>query len=268
MTLKLIAVDMDGTFLNTKRQYDQPRFRQILTKLNQRQIKFIVATGDQYALLQRYFPDLYQKMNFIAENGANVYLGEQNIFQSEISHQLMLQVTSALTAHFHPQPLIVSGARSAYVQANTPEAVFKTVQSFYPALAPVADFAEIEDKVLKIAMSFPDDERDQAKQLLDQELHGQLTTIPSGFGDMDINYPGINKANALKKLGQRWQIDATEMAAFGDGGNDIEMLKEVKYSFAMANADQSVKAVASRTIGDNNSPTVFDTIDALLANEV
>ncbi|WP_125766377.1 Cof-type HAD-IIB family hydrolase [Lapidilactobacillus wuchangensis] len=268
MTLKLIAVDMDGTFLNTKRQYDHQRFTQILAKLQQREIKFIIATGDQYALLQDYFSKQYQEMNFIAENGANIYLGEQNIFQSEIKHELMLKVTELLTDHFHPRPLIVSGAQSAYVAANTSERLFATVKSFYPALERVAEFAEIEDRVLKIAMSFPDNERNHAKQLLDRELDGQLTMIPSGFGDMDINYPGINKANALKKLGQRWQIDTTEMAAFGDGGNDIEMLAEVKYSFAMANADQQVKKVARQVIGDNDSPTVFDTIESLLDQEL
>lgn len=31
---------------------------------------------------------------------------------------------------------------------------------------------------------------------------------------------------------------------FGDGGNDIEMLKLAKYSFAMANAPQEIKSIA------------------------
>ncbi|MDT3893555.1 HAD hydrolase family protein, partial [Staphylococcus arlettae] len=49
--IKAIAVDMDGTFLDTNKSYDVARFNNIFNQLQQRNVKFIAASGNQYAKL-------------------------------------------------------------------------------------------------------------------------------------------------------------------------------------------------------------------------
>ena len=44
--IKAIAVDMDGTFLNTQKTYDEERFERIFQQLKTQQIKFIAAIGN------------------------------------------------------------------------------------------------------------------------------------------------------------------------------------------------------------------------------
>ena len=50
------------------------------------------------------------------------------------------------------------------------------------------------------------------------------------------------------------------MAAFGDGGNDLEMLREVGCGVAMANAQPAVTAVANATTGTNQEQGVLQWI--------
>lgn len=83
----------------------------------------------------------------------------------------------------------------------------------------------------------------------------------SGHGDIDIIQPGMNKAAGLAELGQVLGIDLAEMAAFGDGGNDLEMLREVGCGVAMANAQPDVTAVANATTGSNQEQGVLQWIN-------
>ena len=64
--VKAIAVDMDGTFLDSKKNYDKDRFEKIFKALKERNIEFIAASGNQFAKLQSIFGE--RDMFFISEN--------------------------------------------------------------------------------------------------------------------------------------------------------------------------------------------------------
>ncbi|MEN0399563.1 HAD hydrolase family protein [Staphylococcus aureus] len=73
--IKAIAVDMDGTFLDSNKQFDRNRFETIFKELIDKNIKFIAASGNQFAKLKSIFGD--REMFFISENGAVIYKGNQ-----------------------------------------------------------------------------------------------------------------------------------------------------------------------------------------------
>ena len=50
---------------------------------------------------------------------------------------------------------------------------------------------------------------------------------------------------AFAQLQKLWGIDDSEVVVFGDGGNDIEMLRQAGFSFAMENAGSAVVAAAN-----------------------
>ena len=93
---------------------------------------------------------------------------------------------------------------------------------------------------------------------LRDKLQGLGEPTSSGHGDIDIIQPGLNKAAGLKELGNILHIKLSEMCAFGDGGNDLEMLREVGLGVAMANAQPAVTAVADRTTDSNEAQGVLN----------
>ncbi|WP_369347166.1 HAD hydrolase family protein [Amylolactobacillus amylophilus] len=54
--IRAIATDMDGTFLNSAKNYDREQFDRVYAKMCQQDIKFIVASGNQYEQLKAFFP--------------------------------------------------------------------------------------------------------------------------------------------------------------------------------------------------------------------
>ena len=98
-----------------------------------------------------------------------------------------------------------------------------------------------------------------------QRLDGILEVTTSGHGAIDLIMPGCHKASGLKRLVQRWGITPEQCAAFGDGGNDIEMLKYCGYSYAMENAPENVKAAAKNVCPSNEDDGVLVTLEKLFS---
>lgn len=61
-------------------------------------------------------------------------------------------------------------------------------------------------------------------------------------------------------------VKTEEVAAFGDSGNDLEMLKHAGYSYAMGNGQPEVKAIAKEIISSNDENGVLLKIEELLQN--
>ena len=68
--------------------------------------------------------------------------------------------------------------------------------------------------------------------------------VSDGF---DIIDPKRNKFHGIERLIDRLEIPMDKVYCFGDGANDLQMLKGVPHSFAMANASDSVKKHAKYT---------------------
>jgi hydroxymethylpyrimidine pyrophosphatase-like HAD family hydrolase len=99
---------------------------------------------------------------------------------------------------------------------------------------------------------------------LRRRLAGLAEPTSSGHGDIDLIQPGMNKAAGLRELGQILDIGLEEMCAFGDGGNDLEMLREAGLGVAMQNAQPAVAAVADTQTVNNQAQGVLVYLEKLL----
>ncbi len=62
MSIKLIAVDMDGTFLSDQKTYNRERFMAQYQQMKAQGIRFVVASGNQYYQLISFFLKLLMKL--------------------------------------------------------------------------------------------------------------------------------------------------------------------------------------------------------------
>lgn len=91
---------------------------------------------------------------------------------------------------------------------------------------------------------------------LDRELKAYLadrsdTVVNAPFDPVmfEITEKDCNKGASIAWLARYYGIEEDEVAVYGDGGNDLEMLKRFKHSYATANAIPEAKRIASKTIG-------------------
>lgn len=82
------------------------------------------------------------------------------------------------------------------------------------------------------------------------QIEGTGCTVNRAVGDwLDITKRGLSKASEADALRHRCGIHPDDTAAIGDARNDIPLLHQVQYAFAMGNADQVVKDAADYIVG-------------------
>lgn len=84
------------------------------------------------------------------------------------------------------------------------------------------------------------------------ERYPHLNAVRSNDILCEVMTGKASKSHAIEVLLARYGVDASLAVAFGDGPNDIDMLSAVSRSYAMANAEESVKRAASATINWTN----------------
>ena len=256
--IKLIAVDMDGTFLDSKMNYHRSIFRKIYQYFKENHIHFVVASVNQYYQLKSFFDDFQDELTYISENGALIIEDKQDIFHNEIPFDDVKFIVSRLQEDSRIC-ICLCGMQSAYL-LNGDQEFYDCYSKYYYRLELIESLQEIDDTILKIALMVPEDETDDILKDLIQDLSHVIQPVSSGHGSIDLIVPGLNKGNAIELLCERYHISLDECAAFGDGGNDKEMLEKVKYGFAMDNASQDIKDIAYRVVPSNNHHGVIQTL--------
>lgn len=265
--IKLVAVDMDGTFARSDYTYDIPRFKAALYRMEKAGCQFVVASGNQYYQLRALFPEDQNKISFIAENGALVKDKQELVFSADVSREAIMRTLKVVKKHPEVKN-VMCGLHSAYCERGTvSEEFFELTNIYYHKLMWVDDFSQVEDQILKFAPTVPVEKTEYYCELFRKELDGLLVPTGSGHGSVDLIVPGCHKASGLERLVQRWGITPEQCVAFGDGGNDIEMLQYCGRSYAMDNAPDEVKKVADYICPSNNEDGVLVTLDQLFPIE-
>lgn len=261
--IKLVAVDMDGTFARSDYTYDIPRFKAILSRMKDVGCQFVVASGNQYYQLRSLFPDDYNELSFVAENGALVKDKEELIFSADVPKEAIMSVLEICKQHPEIKN-VMCGLNNAYCERGTvSQDFFELTNIYYHRLKWVDDFEQVKDQILKFAPTVPVEKTMYYYELFQDKLNGLLVPTSSGHGSVDLILPDCHKAAGLERLVQRWGITPEQCVAFGDGGNDLEMLEYCGIGYAMDNAPENVKEVADYVCPSNDKDGVLVTLDQL-----
>lgn len=262
--IKLVATDMDGTFLDSDKEFD-PRFIDVFHELKKLGIQFVVASGQQYYRLYQRFIPMSEDMCFIAENGTYVAMGSQKLFANEIKRELVDQAVEIIenTPRLF---MIMCGTKAAYIEKKYRDYEYE-VKKYYCMYEFVDSFDDVDDEIIKLAIYDPEY---RIKELLNDvllQLPKELKTVTSGNEWMDITNKEANKGLSMIFLQEYLGIHDDEAVAFGDQMNDYELLKSVKYSFAMDNAVDAIKEIAYGIVPSNIEQGVLIKLEEIIKNK-
>ncbi|MDA3853561.1 MAG: HAD family hydrolase [Bacteroidales bacterium] len=265
-SIKLIVTDLDGTLLDGDEKVPHAFFEQI-ERLTEQGVKVVIASGRQYFNIKNLFDHQAQNLYFVGDNGALGY------FQDELFHATYLPWKKAFELVKIGKtipgviPLISASQNTFFEKGN--EEIVKFIRRFYRHCVIVNDFVDIETKheiPLKVAFYDLAGVKNNSLKLFKNNIPGVVAT-QSNVHWLDIAPEGTNKGEAIKTLQKKYGISQEETMAFGDYHNDIEMLEVAKYSFAVASAQEEVKALADYQCASNKDIGVIDVINELLNNE-
>lgn len=274
MSIKMVVVDMDGTLLNDKGNYDKIRFAKIFNTLKAKNIHFVVASGSQYQRLKNKFKRFVNEMDFISQNGSVVHTGKKLYHSYPILDKdilLILKAVKRVIPQFSVYQIVICGINKAYVDQNLPEKYFNFVHRFfthlvrYKNLKTIRNYKLIDDQITKILFNFASQNQEKQRiDLLRKILPSGFISENSGFNTTLIGNAKATKGAAISILKRKYQISANQIIAFGDNQNDLSMFKETPFGYAMKNSSFSIKNKASKvTTKDNNHDGVLDVLEKI-----
>lgn len=265
MAIKAIALDIDGTLTNDEKVVTA-RTREALLAAQRSGVRLILSSGRPVQGLRALAAELDLPANgglLVAFNGAHVVDArtDEVLFDQPMDPSALASLVGHMR-EFDVIPWITEGSR-LYVERGMRHVITYRGEPF--------DIVEYERRMCDLELHEVDDLLEvcgtpQDKLLCASEpeylqqhwraMYGPFTDELSGMFTADFYFefmaPGIDKGRALAGALPKLGIDASEVIAFGDGQNDVSMLRWAGTGVAMGNAVDEAKAAADMVTASNN----------------
>ena len=247
--IKLIVSDMDGTLLNSHEQVSDLFFEQFET-LHEQGVHFVAASGRQYNSIAHKLEKIKDRITIVAENGAVAKRQKERLLLQTIDPGKLVTILPILRK-IEGIFIIFCGEESAFIETNDP-VLIDMFREYYGTHQIVDDLTDVANStpILKIALYHPVSSADFIYPALKEYDNDFLLKI-SGLNWLDLSSYGCNKGAALKVIQERMNITPEETLVFGDYMNDLEMMDQAYFSYAMKNAHPEVIAKA-RFVAESN----------------
>ena len=272
---RLIAFDLDGTFLDDEKQIPEENLRAI-ERAAERGVEIVPATGRIYRGIPEALKALPFIRYYILSNGAAVYDAREDrlLYRGDIPLELALRCY----AYLDTLPVIYDCyqnemgymSRAMYERAEEYLAGEPGILKLVHQLRiPVEDLKETlrrrGEPLQKLQMYFLPGDLDERERQLRQipALFPELKATSSVSCNIEVNSIEAGKGKALAALCRGLGFSAGEAVAFGDGTNDLEMLRCAGLGVAMENASDEVKAGADLVTGRNTDCGVAHCLETI-----
>ena len=241
--IKLIACDIDGTLLQNHARKLNPEVFPLIREFIHSGGIFVVASGRQYANLQRLFEPIKDEISYICENGSLVIHQDEILFRSAISKETGHEILRSILEKDGCE-LLLSGVNTCYLQPKEEAYLLHMRDDVKNNVTVVEDIFSVDEPYLKIS-ACDRTQFDATQDYFSRKFGHIVTVVTSGNAWIDMMPPGVHKGMAIQLLSEKFHIPLSEIMAIGDSCNDMEMLQCVGYPVAMANAHPNVKALCS-----------------------
>lgn len=253
--IKFISTDMDGTLLTSEGRLPEG-FDEIFEQLQEKGVLFAAASGRQYFTLVENFKPYADRMLFLAENGTYIaYHGKEIAVHSldkEIAHRMIKK------AREHNKIVILAMSHGAFLETSAQEHL-DYIGTYYARKTVVDDLLQVEGDILKVTIYDPAGVETGCYEYF-KEFEDVAQVAIAGHVWIDMMAKGVNKGTAIRDVQKAFGITYNETMAFGDYLNDLEMLQNAYYSYAMENAHPLIKEVANFTAKSNDEAGVLEAI--------
>jgi len=239
MSIKMVVTDLDGTLLYDDKTIS-PRTKAAFEGLRKKGIKTVYATGRGASAIE--LTSSCQFDGAAHNNGAIAYDGDELLYKKLLSADSVRELLIACDK---------AGVRIVAECNNYHYANFDIAKEWpWPIQYEIVDFTNHKESAEKLyAILDSQNVLDVMAKNLGEAQYLQATR--DGFAL--VMHEEAQKSKAVAKLAQRWNIDKSEIVAFGDDVNDLDLLEYCGIGVAMGNAVDEVKAIANQVCDTNEN---------------
>jgi hypothetical protein len=267
MNKKLLALDIDGTLTNSKKEIT-PKTLEKLIEIQEKGHIVAIASGRPSAGIKRIADEL--KLDkyggyVLAFNGGRItnYSTGEIAYQAALDNETVKEIYDyALEQNAgmvtYENDIVITGTEIDDYMAM--EARLNHME-----LKQLPNFKDYIDFPLnKCLMTAPDEKAHSIELYLGEKYKGKVDVFRSEPFFVEIMPPEVNKATSLSKLLDFLNMDKSDLIACGDGYNDLTMIKYAGVGVAMANAQDIVKENADYITLSNEEDGLVPVIEKFI----
>ena len=234
--IKAIFFDIDGTLVSFKTHQMPVSTLKALNELRAKGIKLFIATGRHLSSINNigdWKPDGY-----ITLNGGICIVDDEVIYKKNIPHDDIKSIIRYIETEESFPCVFVEEDKLWLNYGNDATAQMFKMHNF--PILPIAPLSAADGRTFFQLLVFLDSQKE--KKLTKKLQKCESTRWSPLF--TDIVPLGSNKWNGIIETLKHFDIQPCETMVFGDGGNDIDMLRKAPIGVAMGNSNEDVKQAA------------------------
>jgi hypothetical protein len=273
--IRLIALDLDGTTFNEKKEIT-PGVRSAIISALEQDVIVMPATGRPESGLPEAFLEIPGVKYALTSNGARIIdiHTKEAVYEDKMPLSQALLVLDYMAKEGYIPDFYIDG--EVFVERSAYEQVLKTfdlgglLPYFLKSRQPVENLREYVMKkgkpVEKINLMIQ--EQDKKASIIKGLRRLSSLSISSGLStNIEVTSPTVNKGSAILGFAAQLGITKSEIMACGDSSNDLDMIKAVGLGVAMKNADKEIKTAASFITKSNEEDGVAYAIQKFVLKE-
>lgn len=256
--IKAVFFDIDGTLVPVGAK-EMPRdTKEALIALRASGVKVFVCSGRPMSLIDNLGDMEFD--GYVTANGAVCLLGDGKtmIFKHTIDPEDVHRLAGYIDAHPDTAFSVVPLEGEFFVTSYNRNLKITGEMLHLPQL-PVRPISDAFGHEIVQMMGFMSKEEAAATRLFEDVLCDcvSVSWCPVFF---DILPKGSDKSRGIDKMLQHFGMKIDEAMAFGDGGNDVTMLRHVGIGVAMGNAGKDAKEAADYVTTDADKGGIADAL--------
>ncbi|MCM1331545.1 MAG: Cof-type HAD-IIB family hydrolase [Bacteroides sp.] len=255
--IKALFFDIDGTLVSFKTHSIPDSTVEALEAAKAKGVEIYISTGRPYPLINNLGQIRHLIDGYITTNGAYCFMGNNVISCDPIPKDEVMYVIDKSREWGFPCMVVGEKSLTMYNTVSDPEKVL-----YVSELLNVPDIVSelpIDDVLAQRIL--------QLTPFISQEQESELLAILPGIESgrwcpdfADFTARGVSKAKGLEEIAAYRGLDISETMAFGDGGNDLSIIKQSGIGVAMGNANEILKTVADYITDDIDNNGVYNAL--------
>lgn len=267
MSYEVIALDIDGTLTNSKKEIT-PKTKKVLLEAQQKGKKVILASGrHDFGIMPTAKELELDKFGgyIMAFNGGKVINAETGEIISSVNFpkEYIRPVydclkDSNITVITYEDNHIIADKKVndyTYVEPKILNMDFITVDNF-------VEYVNFD--INKILLAGGPEEINEYEQILSEKFKGYFDVFKSAPFFLEVMPLGVNKGASLSVMLPKLGLTREQLIACGDSYNDMTMIGYAGLGVCMANGEDEVKKISNLITDSNDNDGVAKVVDEYL----
>ncbi len=273
--IRLIAIDIDGTLLNSKVELSQEN-RDALRRAHEAGIEIMLGTGRRHDFALPIAQSLGFDLWLMSSNGAVTRSTAGETFHRDLLPKATaIRLAQAMRKYRNYMVVTFDRLSKGAIVCENHDQLYGVIQRWMEKNAPFIEYiSPIEDALtedpIQAMFCGPVELMDRAQEELAAcGFSHDFTALRTQYGHrdlciVDILNAGCSKGHALERWANHRGIDRSEVMAIGDNYNDIEMLTFAGHPVIMGNASDDLKQNGWRVALHHDEHGVAAIVDQVL----